>query len=35
MFAGHNAFKFKDDPFYANGFVPTVRELVEQLQTGN
>ncbi len=31
MFAGHNAFKFKDDPFYANGFVPTVRELVERL----
>jgi nitronate monooxygenase len=35
MFAGHNAFKFRDDPFYANGFVPTVRELVERLRTGD
>lgn len=35
MFAGHNAFKFKDDPFYANGFIPTVRELVQRLQTGD
>ena len=25
MFAGHNAFRFKDDPFYANGFIPTVQ----------
>jgi nitronate monooxygenase len=35
MFAGHNAFRFKDDPFYANGFIPTVRELVERLKTGD
>ncbi|HEX9809734.1 MAG TPA: nitronate monooxygenase [Alphaproteobacteria bacterium] len=35
MFAGHNAFRFKDDPFYANGFIPTVRELVERLRTGD
>ena len=35
MFAGHNAYRFADDPFYANGFVPSVRELVERLQTGN
>jgi NAD(P)H-dependent flavin oxidoreductase YrpB (nitropropane dioxygenase family) len=34
MFAGHNAFKFASDPFYANGFIPTVRELVERLKTG-
>jgi len=34
MFAGHNAYRFADDPFYANGFVPTVRELVERIQTG-
>ena len=34
MFAGHNAFRFKDDPFYANGFIPTVRELVARLCTG-
>jgi nitronate monooxygenase len=35
MFAGHNAYRFADDPFYANGYVPTVRELVGRLQTGN
>jgi NAD(P)H-dependent flavin oxidoreductase YrpB (nitropropane dioxygenase family) len=35
MFAGHNAFRFKHDPFYANGFIPTVAELVERLQTGD
>ncbi|MFO1070801.1 MAG: nitronate monooxygenase [Geminicoccaceae bacterium] len=34
MFAGHNAFRFRDDPFYANGFVPTVRELVQRILTG-
>jgi nitronate monooxygenase len=35
MFAGHNAYRFASDPFYANGFVPTVSELVERLQTGD
>jgi NAD(P)H-dependent flavin oxidoreductase YrpB (nitropropane dioxygenase family) len=35
MFAGHNAYRFHDDPFYANGFVPTVGQLVERIQTGN
>ena len=35
MFAGHNAYRFRDDPFYSNGFVPTVRQLVERLQTGD
>jgi NAD(P)H-dependent flavin oxidoreductase YrpB (nitropropane dioxygenase family) len=35
MFAGHNAFRFRDDPFYSNGFVPTVRQLVDRLHTGN
>ena len=35
MFAGHNAFRFASDPFYANGYVPTVRDLVERLQTGD
>ncbi|MEM7522974.1 MAG: nitronate monooxygenase, partial [Pseudomonadota bacterium] len=34
MFAGHNAFRFKDDPFYANGYVPTVKELVERICEG-
>ena len=34
MFAGHNAYKFSQDPFYANGFVPTVRQLVQRILTG-
>jgi NAD(P)H-dependent flavin oxidoreductase YrpB (nitropropane dioxygenase family) len=34
MFAGHNAYRFGDDPFYANGFVPTVKELVERIRSG-
>ncbi len=35
MFAGHNAYRFADDPFYANGFIPTVGQLVERIITGN
>jgi hypothetical protein len=30
MFAGHAAFRFKSDPFYSNGFVPTVKQLVDR-----
>ena len=25
MFAGHNVYRFRQDPFYANGFVPSVK----------
>lgn len=35
MFAGHNAYRFALDPFYKDGFIPTVRQLVERLQTGD
>jgi len=35
MFAGHNAFRFKNDPFYANGFIPTVNQLVARILTGD
>lgn len=35
MFAGHAAYRFADDPFYANGFVPTVKQLVDRLVTGD
>ena len=31
---GHAAFRFKTDPFYSNGFVPTVKQLVERIRTG-
>jgi NAD(P)H-dependent flavin oxidoreductase YrpB (nitropropane dioxygenase family) len=35
MFAGHSAFRFGQDPFYSNGFIPTVKQLVERLLTGD
>jgi NAD(P)H-dependent flavin oxidoreductase YrpB (nitropropane dioxygenase family) len=34
MFAGHNAYRFGSDPFYSNGYIPSVRELVERILTG-
>ena len=34
MFAGHSAFRFKNDPFYSNGFVPTVKQLFDRILTG-
>jgi NAD(P)H-dependent flavin oxidoreductase YrpB (nitropropane dioxygenase family) len=34
MFSGHNGYRFASDPFYGNGFVPTVRQLVERILTG-
>jgi NAD(P)H-dependent flavin oxidoreductase YrpB (nitropropane dioxygenase family) len=34
MFSGHNAYRFATDPFYSNGFIPTVRQLVERILTG-
>ncbi|MDZ7588614.1 MAG: nitronate monooxygenase [Parasphingorhabdus sp.] len=35
MFAGHNAFNFGTDPFYSNGFVPSVKQLVDRILTGD
>lgn len=35
MFAGHGAYQFKRDPFYSNGFVPTVQQLVDRILTGD
>ena len=34
MFSGHNGFRFASDPFYGNGFIPTVRQLVERILSG-
>jgi nitronate monooxygenase len=34
MFSGHNAYRFAKDPFYSNGFIPTVKQLVERILTG-
>lgn len=35
LFAGHNAYNFATDPFYSNGFVPTVKQLVDRIVTGD
>lgn len=35
MFSGHNGYRFKNDPLYANNYIPTVQELVEALLKGN
>ncbi len=35
MFAGHMAYEFGRDPFYSNGFVPTVKQLVDRILTGD
>ncbi|MFT8719569.1 NAD(P)H-dependent flavin oxidoreductase [Acetobacter sp.] len=34
MFGGTNAWRFATDPFYSNGFVPTVKQLIERIMTG-
>lgn len=34
MFSGHNAYRFKDDPFYKNGFIPTVKQLIDRILIG-
>ena len=31
MFAGHSAYEFGRDPFYSNGFVPTVKQLIDRI----
>jgi NAD(P)H-dependent flavin oxidoreductase YrpB (nitropropane dioxygenase family) len=35
MFAGHNVYRFASDPFYSNGFIPTVKQLVDRILTGD
>jgi nitronate monooxygenase len=35
MFAGYNAFRFKEDSWYKGGkFMPSIKELVERIQVG-
>ncbi|MCH8181596.1 MAG: nitronate monooxygenase [Proteobacteria bacterium] len=35
MFSGHGGYRFATDPFYSNGFIPTVGQLVERIATGD
>ena len=34
MFSGHNAYRFAKDPFYSNGFIPSVKQLVDRIVSG-
>jgi NAD(P)H-dependent flavin oxidoreductase YrpB (nitropropane dioxygenase family) len=34
MFSGHNAFRFASDPFYSNGFIPSVKQLMDRIVSG-
>lgn len=34
MFAGHSAHRFALDPFYGNGFIPTTKQLIDRIMTG-
>lgn len=34
MFSGHNAYRFATDDFYKNGFIPTVKELIDRIIIG-
>ena len=35
MFSGHGAYRFATDPFYSNGFIPTAKELINRMTTGD
>ncbi|PPR78147.1 MAG: hypothetical protein CFH01_01159 [Alphaproteobacteria bacterium MarineAlpha2_Bin1] len=35
MFAGHSAYRFSEDPYYSNGFIPSVKQLVDRIVTGD
>jgi len=35
MFSGKLAYLFAQDPFYKNGFIPTVEELINRILTGD
>lgn len=34
VFAGHQAYRFAEDPFYANDFIPTTKQLIDKIRTG-
>jgi hypothetical protein len=35
LFAGHNAYRFGEDPFYAGGFIPSVEQLIDRIMSGD
>ena len=35
MFAGHTVYRFKQGPFYSNNFMPSVKQRVDRILTGD
>ncbi len=35
VFAGHNAYRFANDPLYQDNFIPTIQQLVDHILTSN
>ena len=35
LFAGHQVYRFATDPLYRNGCIPSVKELIEKIKSGN
>ena len=35
IFAGHHAFRISQDPYYKDGFIPTVHQLIQTLKAEN
>lgn len=34
LFAGHQVYRFATDPLYRNGYIPSVKELIEKIKSG-
>lgn len=34
LFSGHNTYMFSEDPFYKNGYIPTIKELIDRMLKG-
>lgn len=34
IFTGHSAYRFAEDPFYENNFIPTTQQLIDRILTG-
>jgi hypothetical protein len=34
LFAGHEAYRFAEDPFYDNDFIPTTKQLIDRIVSG-
>ena len=35
MFSGHGAYNFATDPFYSNGFIPSAKQLINRMLSGD